>query len=98
MVAVVDVAGPAPGPGEYLSSSNKMSSHLSAPGPGPGEQPSSSIKCLHIQWIPLPRLFLVHDPATVTGPGQAQGGLAGPALAPGPAPSKFTSLNIWNLI
>ena len=35
---------------------------------------------------------LVPNPATVTGPGQAQGGLAGPALAPGPAPSKFTSL------
>ena len=43
-------------------------------------------------------MLLVPDPATVTGPGQAQGGLAGPALALGPAPSKFTSLEIRNLI
>ena len=43
-------------------------------------------------------MFLVPDPATVTGPDQAQGGLAGRALAPGPAPSKSTSLDIWNLI
>ena len=35
-------------------------------------------------------MFFVPGPAIVTGPGQAQGGLAGRALAPGPAPSPAT--------